>query len=513
MSSPLSTPGVKPTLEERCQRDSCVRMRDELKDQNKILSLKIARPEANFDAEVKTTDRGEERRRHVPLRDEIESHEATRRDLHRIKSENQILKATVKEQADTLDALDSKLTAVSSDKDTISKEASAAAKRSIVGARSAQLKVSAAQKEAALATAAAEREVDKVTRQTAAAAARATAAEARLADVEDTCRRAEEACSQQERDATTAIEQAEVAMADAKHDTKLALQRESRAKCAAVAAHTQLRNLVRTIPASRSEDEWHKLGREAAYKAAQREVEEIVAFFKSHAWRMRDIAKALGLLGWAAPLMEERELFDIHYQKTKDLMTKLEQEDFGVPFGLALRFDYHIAVHKVLHITQAASKKYSRVRDRHESKHLLMHKFLKPKDGGARGKEYYSVKVPRIAPPASKLGPIIADIEKRIGVTAGENGRMAMRSLAVVVQELLFEDAGKWDMPSLPDFMGGVLELPYIISFDGTGYGSLGVNTIAVRNPYSPQSANRLRVFGIGNCGDDKNGTTRPAAL
>ena len=41
------------------------------------------------------------------------------------------------------------------------------------------------------------------------------------------------------------------------------------------------------------------------------------------------------------------------------------------------------------------------------------------------------------------------------------------------------EDPGRYDMPPLPDFLGGQLKIPFFISFDGTGFGQLGINTTA----------------------------------
>jgi hypothetical protein len=86
---------------------------------------------------------------------------------------------------------------------------------------------------------------------------------------------------------------------------------------------------------------------------------------------------------------------------------------------------------------------------------------------------------------------------------------MALRSFAVVMQEMVARDPGKHGMPALPFFLGGGTEFPLIISFDGTGFGTGQFNTIAARNPYHPHSAQLLRVFGLGNCGDNRSGTTR----
>ena len=86
---------------------------------------------------------------------------------------------------------------------------------------------------------------------------------------------------------------------------------------------------------------------------------------------------------------------------------------------------------------------------------------------------------------------------------------LALRSFTVVVQELLAKDPGTHGMPALPFFAGGEMAVPLIITFDATGFGTQQFNTIAVRNPYLPHSAQLLRIFGLGNCSDNKSGTTR----
>ena len=54
-------------------------------------------------------------------------------------------------------------------------------------------------------------------------------------------------------------------------------------------------------PKDRSVDEWAALGREGAFKAAQRERLYFTNFLKSHEWRMQDVAAALDELGTPPP--------------------------------------------------------------------------------------------------------------------------------------------------------------------------------------------------------------------
>ena len=98
-------------------------------------------------------------------------------------------------------------------------------------------------------------------------------------------------------------------------------------------------------------------------------------------------------------------------------------------------------------------------------------------------------------------------MERQLGVEPADDGRVALRDVDVVVQELLAQDPGRGGMPPLDSFLGGELKLPIVISFDGTGKGALSLNTIAVNNPYMTRSTAHLRPFGLGLCGDDREGT------
>ena len=73
---------------------------------------------------------------------------------------------------------------------------------------------------------------------------------------------------------------------------------------------------------------------------------------------------------------------------------------------------------------------------------------------------------------------------------------------------MLAQDVGLHGMPQLPDLLDG-LNLPIVIHWDATGFGRNQFNTIAIRNPYHPKSAQLLRPIGLGNCDDGRDGTVR----
>eukprot|EP00966_Prymnesium_polylepis_P119616 2764420-Prymnesium_polylepis.2 len=54
--------------------------------------------------------------------------------------------------------------------------------------------------------------------------------------------------------------------------------------------------------------------------------------------------------------------------------------------------------------------------------------------------KYCSIKVPRVAPPASKLISIIQELEADLGVSLLEDGLVGVRSVDVVFQEMAMKD-------------------------------------------------------------------------
>ena len=158
--------------------------------------------------------------------------------------------------------------------------------------------------------------------------------------------------------------------------------------------------------------------------------------------------------------------------------------DFGIGFGLYLHFDMHLTLPKILQINQAIMD-YHKVLDYFRRKVVLRNPYRKDD----------IVKVPRLAPPRCQLEPKIREIENTIGVEAAENGRVALRSLKVVVQEMLARTRhpASFDMPSLPMFLGGELSFPICISTDATG--NLKISTSQARNPYVGPSLRQLLQF------------------
>ena len=264
-------------------------------------------------------------------------------------------------------------------------------------------------------------------------------------------------------------------------------------------------------PISRTADEWCALQRSARLMAQKRERDYLFNLFSSRPFRMCDLAAVVESLELTKELFETKSIFTMYVNRTNALMKQLEMEEFGIEFGLFLRFEMHIPLPKLVRLTQAASKKFVRretdagepnaaLGSHHVPKCLLSNPFLKG----------HCVSVPRIAPPRSKLEPAIREMETQLGVQAAENGRIAFRSISEVFNQLLIEDPGVVGaMPNLSYFLGGRAKLPIVISRDATGKGKVKLTTACINNPWASKSAQFIRVIGLGNVDDGHDGSKR----
>ena len=261
---------------------------------------------------------------------------------------------------------------------------------------------------------------------------------------------------------------------------------------------------VQRGPRDRTVDEWAALDKEAEWKAAQRERLYLTNFLQSHTWRMKDIAAAVDELGLIKLLFDTAPFFLEFVNRTKALVKQLEESEFGEVFGMYLHYEMNLTFDKIHRLNQAACMKFDRELNRYKSKVLLYNPHLKD-DPHHRT----IVKVPRIAPPFHKMVTTKKKIEEKLNVSSNENGRLAYTCFNDVVQQLVMQDCGTQGMPPLTHFEGGHNKIHLVISFDGTGFGTQQINTIALNNPRTSQSAQMLFIFGIGNCADDRSGTTR----
>jgi hypothetical protein len=104
---------------------------------------------------------------------------------------------------------------------------------------------------------------------------------------------------------------------------------------------------------------------------------------------------------------------------------------------------------------------------------------------------------------------VIRSIEGTLNVQVAEDGRLSFVLFRDLLIDVLLKDLGKLGAPPLVEFLDDKRSLYLAISFDATGFGAAQLTTIAVRNSWLPRSAQHLRVFGPGNCGDDRDGMVR----
>eukprot|EP00965_Chrysotila_dentata_P257027 6212749-Pleurochrysis_carterae.AAC.1 len=282
----------------------------------------------------------------------------------------------------------------------------------------------------------------------------------------------------------------------AEYELMLTERRELRAKDALQRANDERWS----APLPRSSDQWESLSAEAERKARSREVAYIKGFLESRTFRPNDLCTALHLSGWLDELWGEREMNKIYFEELRCVMATLESEHFGERFGLHLHYEAHLTLAKVVEVTQAACKSYDPVLDFHRPKKLLVDPHC-PSN---------FITVPRIAPSRSRLEPLIRSASEQLGLLVAENGKISFQSLQRVLGELLSEDPGRQGhMPPLSHFVEADAAVPVVISWDATGFGKLKITTIVLNNPFSSQSAQNLRIFGLGMVDDNKDGTKR----
>ena len=305
-----------------------------------------------------------------------------------------------------------------------------------------------------------------------------------------------------EADASEAAEEAALDLADAEkekdaalYDMKIVKNREKRLR-----KRLNRDNSSDGCDAQRSNEERASLSRDATYKRDSRERTEIRKFLATRSYLPRNICKVLKESGLLSDIIfKTSEGFDIYFDAVQALFARVETEHYGVAFALYLHYECHMTFPAILKLTQAGCKQYKRETDKHETKVALYHPFKKGK----------IVKVPRLAPPASQLFPLKAIIEAHSGVSSDENGRIARRSIETAYAELLTHGAGKYGAPTLEQYEGCDLEVPFVGSWDATGHGKLQVSTAVLRNPYAPHSGQQLHILSVGNCDDGRSGVAR----
>jgi hypothetical protein len=116
-----------------------------------------------------------------------------------------------------------------------------------------------------------------------------------------------------------------------------------RAKDKASKLQAKLKELA-PVAAGRSTEEWASMRRDAQRKASQRDREALSSFLWPHPWRAADVAHVLSESGLLEGVIDSKEGMRIVFAIVKKLHTRLEQEDFGLRFGLFLHFEMKLTL-------------------------------------------------------------------------------------------------------------------------------------------------------------------------
>ena len=341
------------------------------------------------------------------------------------------------------------------------------------------------------------RERDEVLCAIEAEEARAAAADAETVAAK---REAEEA-KEEARLARDAVMEEAAALEAAREETSSAHYQISLLERKLQRSRDRAAKFIKVPPAASSADENATFSRETERVRRHRARAWLANVFELADLEISDVAWVLEKRGVVAKMFDTKPIFTEYVRRVRALCQVMQDGILGIGFGLYLHFDMHLTMDKILQINQAVME-YDKSADGFRRKIVLRNPYARH--------EY--VKVPRIAPPRCQLEPRIREIEATIGVyTPAENGRIAFRSLTVVVQEMVARTRhpASGDMPQLASFLTGDLTFPLCFSVDATGFGKLQLSTAMVRDPYGTKSAAVANVFGIGNVDDGRNGCSR----
>ena len=264
-------------------------------------------------------------------------------------------------------------------------------------------------------------------------------------------------------------------------------------------AHRKAKALEERVvlaPGDRTLEEWAALSREARAKAVTRERTYLANFMASHEWRCDDLAFVLSQAGLLEGIFLSKEMQDLHVKAVDLVLRRMETEGLGISFALFLHFDLKLTLSKISSIVNAGGKSYKVLIDRYERKIALYHPHRK------------NVKVlfPRLLPPRNRIEAKIKEIYADLGIVPSEDGSVAIKPVLAAVSEMISEDCGKQGMPTLDCYRGGAIGLNLVFSADATGFGTCQFNTYGLNNPYTSKSARNLRIIGLGNCDDGREG-------
>ena len=247
-----------------------------------------------------------------------------------------------------------------------------------------------------------------------------------------------------------------------------------------------------------SAEEFAQLSRVAQRKENQRD-RDLWREFLPEGRRLEPLIDVLDGQGRLGELFKLAKVQTLHLTGLAEFVTKIEQEHYGVSFGLFCHFELGLTMDKILRLTHAGSHKLDKTTGAFVRKIVYVDPVNKAR----------VVRVPRVGAPRSKLEPVINLLKEQQQLKSAENGRVGFRKFDDVVAMVVKEDPGTHGMPPLPFFLGGKVDLPIIISLDATGFQGGQLTTAVLRNPYKPGSTAHLRLLAQGSVKDDRGGAEK----
>ena len=208
------------------------------------------------------------------------------------------------------------------------------------------------------------------------------------------------------------------------------------------------------------------------------------------------LGKALYVLGLIDLLWGSKYFDIVYFDNVETLLLEMEQRVFGIDFGLFLHLECHMTLDQIVKLALVTQKAFN-------GKSYQFRCLLQSEHSAS-----LKLRVPRITPTRSELEPVIKALKASTGFDLADNGRISWRPVMPLISSILEEDCGKCGMPDLGHFLAGNV-LDVVISQDATGFGALSIATCVLNNPYSPHSAQNLRILGLGNVDDGREGTTK----
>ena len=158
-----------------------------------------------------------------------------------------------------------------------------------------------------------------------------------------------------------AVSEKEAALESAKqldaavYNSMLLARQVERAKDKASKLQAKLKELA-PVAAGRTTEEWASMRRDAQRKASQRDREALSSFLWPHPWRAADVAHVLSESGLLKGVIDSQEGMCLVFAIVKKLHTRLEQEDFGLRFGLFLHFEMKLTLAQLQNAVEARAR-------------------------------------------------------------------------------------------------------------------------------------------------------------